>query len=108
MAGEQLGAADDNDKLEQIRPSRWSQGAVSRCTLAALALLQPLSASLAAQVVLELAMAANLLLQASVRAGYVADWLARRAAAFRPGLFARAWCTLQFWCLDARLCVWCT
>ena len=64
MAGEQLGAADENDKLEQIRPSRWSQGAVSRCTLAALALLQPLSASLAAQVVLELAMAAIFVLEA--------------------------------------------
>ena len=64
MAGEQLGAANENDKLEQIRPSRWSQGAVSRCTLAALALLQPLSASLAAQVVLELAMAAMSVLEA--------------------------------------------
>ena len=32
MAGEQAGAADENDKLEQIQSSRWSPTARSCCT----------------------------------------------------------------------------
>ena len=32
MAGEEAGAAAENDKLEQIQPPRWSPTAGSRCT----------------------------------------------------------------------------
>ena len=69
-----------NSLVQPMRTTSWtrfdrqdgSQGAFRRCTLAALAHLQPLNASLAAQVIIELAMAAILVQQAGVRGGYAA------------------------------------
>ena len=69
-----------NSLVQPMRTTSWtrfdrqdgSQGAFCRCTLAVLAHLQPLSASLAAQVIIELAMAAILVQQAGVRGGYAA------------------------------------
>ena len=56
----------------EIETGRLPQGAVSRSTPATLALPQPLSALLAAQVNLELATAAIFVLQADDRGGHAA------------------------------------
>ena len=103
----------------EIESGRLPQGAVSRSTPATLALPQPLSALLAAQVNLELATAAIFVLQAAARGGHAAGRRAPLVAPISTGPFACAryagWsrcyfprvCVLHvFVCHSGGLCVW--
>ena len=103
----------------EIESGRLPQGAVSRSTPATLALPQPLSALLAAQVNLELATAAIFVLQADTRGGHAAGRRAPLVAPFSTGPSACAryagWsrgcrarlCVLRmFVCHSGDLCVW--
>ena len=69
----------------EIETGRLPQGVVSRSTPATLALPQPLSALLAAQVNLELATAAIFVLQADARGGHAAGRPAALVAPFSTG-----------------------
>ena len=55
VAGEQAGAADENDKLEQIQPRRWSPSAWSCCTSVATVLCQAVGGSFSSVLIAELA-----------------------------------------------------
>ena len=103
----------------EIETGRLPQGVVSRSTPATLALPQPLSALLAAQVNLELATAAIFVLQAEARGGHAAGRRAALVASISTGPFACApyagWscccrallCVLRmFVCHSGDLCVW--
>ena len=89
----------------EFESGRLPQGAVSRSTLATLALPQPFSALLAAQVILELATAAIFVLQADAQGGHAAG---RRAALVAPISTGPSACARYAgWsrCYFARLCV---
>ena len=103
----------------EFESGRLPQGAVSRSTPATLALPQPLSALLAAQVILELATAAIFVLQGDVQAGHAAGRRAALVAPISTGPFASGryagWsrccrallCVLRmFVCHSGDLCVW--
>ena len=103
----------------EFESERLRQGAVSRSTPAILALPQPLSALLAAQVILELATAAIFVLQADPRGGHAAGRRAALGASISTGPSACAryagWsrgcrarlCVLRmFVCHSGDLCVW--
>ena len=103
----------------EIESGRLPQGAVSCSTPATVALPQPLSALLAAQVNLELATAAIFVLQADTRGGHAAGRRAPLDAAFSTGPFACAYYAgwsrgcrarlcllLMFSCHSGDLCVW--
>ena len=103
----------------EIETGRLPQGVVSRSTPATLALPQPLSALLAAQVNLELATAAIFVLQGDAQGGHAAGRRAALVASISTGPFACApyagWscccrallCVLRmFVCHSGGLCVW--
>ena len=89
----------------EIESGRLPQGAVSRSTPATLALPQPLSALLAAQVNLELATAAIFVLQADARGGHAAGRRAALVASISTGPFACAPYAGWSCCCRALLCV---
>ena len=74
----------------EIETGRLPQGVVSRSTPATLALPQPLSALLAAQVNLELATAAIFVLQGDAQGGHAAGRRAALVASISTGPFACA------------------
>ena len=89
----------------EIETGRLPQGVVSRSTPATLALPQPLSALLAAQVNLELATAAIFVLQADAQGGHAAGRRAALVAPISTGPFACARYAGWSCCCRALLCV---
>jgi len=90
---------------DEFESGRLPQGAVSRCTLPALGFPRPLSALLAAQVILELATAAIFVLQADARGGHAAGRPAALVAPFSTGPSVRARYAGWTCCSRADLCV---
>ena len=55
VAGEQVGAVAENDKLEQIQPRRWSTSARSYCTCVEMVIGQAIGGSFSSVLIAELA-----------------------------------------------------